>query len=440
MGKLSGTAGEWMGHAVQTLHEVHGQMPEVSSSARATLDAYLNNHKGQVGAVAPPLQGDQSGSTLQSGGPTQKQAYEAQQQLETDRTRAAQLMKKLAESYSWSAHNIGVAERPTLKALPGQIVAPDPRNPVDGSGYIQPAGSSSPQADTSNGGSSAATASPAESGRDHEAGRLVPLAEDRGEALPRRRAGTEIDSATPLPTLPSNPPASHVSDPSGSGRVNGQVPLPTFPVPPLGGSGATKVTPPTAGRRVNPPTSPSIPTRQGIGAARPGPAIPQAPDPGIVGGRPAPPQSERPAGQIPRGTVIGEDPGRGQAQGRLPMGSGPAFGSSAGPGGSRSGTGSGRRLVSEPGGVVGGRTMQRPGASDDRPFTPGGTGLVRNRPTSGSDLLRQGGMQPQAFPVPPSGGSSSSRRGRGGQRPDYLVEDEETWSQGSGRVVPGVID
>ncbi|GAA3048611.1 hypothetical protein GCM10020000_31180 [Streptomyces olivoverticillatus] len=237
VGKLSGTAGEWMGHAVQTLHEVHGQMPEVSSSARATLDAYLNNHKGQVGAVAPPLQGDQSGSTLQSGGPTQKQAYEAQQQLETDRTRAAQLMKKLAESYSWSAHNIGVAERPTLKALPGQIVAPDPRNPVDGSGYIQPAGSSSPQADTSNGGSSAATASPAESGRDHEAGRLVPLAEDRGEALPRRRAGTEIDSATPLPTLPSNPPASHVSDPSGSGRVNGQVPLPTFPVPPLGDPG-----------------------------------------------------------------------------------------------------------------------------------------------------------------------------------------------------------
>ncbi|MEV6674977.1 hypothetical protein [Streptomyces sp. NPDC051162] len=37
-------------------------------------------------------------------------------------------------------------------------------------------------------------------------------------------------------------------------------------------------------------------------------------------------------------------------------------------------------------------------------------------------------------------GSAPPGRRQGGRRPDYLVEDEETWSQGNKRVVPPVID
>ncbi|MDV9191634.1 hypothetical protein R6L23_26075, partial [Streptomyces sp. SR27] len=77
----------------------------------------------------------------------------------------------------------------------------------------------------------------------------------------------------------------------------------------------------------------------------------------------------------------------------------------------------GRRLAGEAGGVVGGKA-QRAGAAGGtgRPFTPGGSGLVRGGATKPGD-----------------------REEQNGERPDYLVEDEETWQQGR-RVAPPVID
>lgn len=438
VGKLSGTAGEWMGHAVQTLHEVHGQMPEVSSSARATLDAYLNNHKGrQVGAVAPPLQDDQNGSTLPSGGPTQKQAYEAQQRLEADRTRAAELMKKLAESYSWSAHNIGVAERPSLKPLPERIVAPLESSPHRGSEYIQ-SGGDGPQGGSRYGDSSAATAGPRPQTTDQSMPGLVSPAERHGGAVPDHKASTEIDGLGTLPTLPSPPTADQIGSRPGGGPAHGQSPLP-IALPPMVGSGRGRAPSIPNVPRISMPTPSALPSEKGVGIARPGQAVPRIPDPGIVGGRPVPPGSERPASQIPRGTVIGAEPSRGEPQGRAPMGAGSAFGGAGSPAGGRPNMGGGRRLATEPGGVVGGRPSQRSGVTGDRPFTPGGTGLVRTRPSAEGSPSRPNGMQSQGFPLSSSGGAGSRRR-REGQRPDYLVEDEETWSPDSPRLVPRVID
>ncbi|MGW1933856.1 hypothetical protein ACWCPG_31875, partial [Streptomyces sp. NPDC001919] len=65
-----------------------------------------------------------------------------------------------------------------------------------------------------------------------------------------------------------------------------------------------------------------------------------------------------------------------------------------------------------------GRPAQRAAAAGGtaRPFTPGGSGLVRG-----------GSTQP------------GEREETKGERPDYLVEDEETWQQGR-RVAPPVID
>lgn len=85
--------------------------------------------------------------------------------------------------------------------------------------------------------------------------------------------------------------------------------------------------------------------------------------------------------------------------------------------------------------MVGGRPQQ-PGRTTGRPFTPGGTGLVRGATTGdGSRGAGQAGR----------GGAAAPQRARDprrdeGERPDYLVEDEETWQQGSRRVVPPVID
>lgn len=98
----------------------------------------------------------------------------------------------------------------------------------------------------------------------------------------------------------------------------------------------------------------------------------------------------------------------------------------------------GRRLATEPGGVVGAGPVPRSGAT--REFTPGGSGLVRNRsmPEGGSSAGRS--VQGFAHPGPVPAGGATTRRGRGGQRPDYLVEDEGTWTQVNRRVVPPVID
>jgi hypothetical protein len=106
--------------------------------------------------------------------------------------------------------------------------------------------------------------------------------------------------------------------------------------------------------------------------------------------------------------VIGGESGM---HGRPPMG----HGAGSGMGGvGQSGMTGGRRLAVEPGGIVGGRARQ-PGTSSGRGFTPGGSGLVRR-------------------------GTSGERNEATGERPDYLVEDEETWQQNRRRIVPPVID
>jgi hypothetical protein len=105
----------------------------------------------------------------------------------------------------------------------------------------------------------------------------------------------------------------------------------------------------------------------------------------------------------------------------------------------QSGISGGRRLASETGGVVGGRPQQG-GQNSARPFTPGGSGLVRgtNANAGGGAHAGQAG---RAGAIPAASSCANPRRDeRNGERPDYLSEDEETWQQGGRRVVPPVID
>jgi hypothetical protein len=96
------------------------------------------------------------------------------------------------------------------------------------------------------------------------------------------------------------------------------------------------------------------------------------------------------------------------------------------PGGGAGGRGgaAGRRLASQPGGIVGGRPQ--PGTNSGRPFTSGGSGLVR-------------GNQPGGMPGTSGTGSRRQNRDRN-ERPDYLTEDEETWQPPNPRTAPPVID
>jgi hypothetical protein len=131
-------------------------------------------------------------------------------------------------------------------------------------------------------------------------------------------------------------------------------------------------------------------------------------DSGIVGGRQVP-AGKGPAASIPRGTVIGGEAG---PAGRAPAGYARAGGASE---------------------SAFGASQQGRSSATGRPFTQGGSGLVR-----GQNGGAQGGMAGmRATSAQPQPGVRDERRGI---RADYLAEDEETWLSGNRRVVPPVID
>ncbi|AQW53781.1 hypothetical protein SHXM_07244 [Streptomyces hygroscopicus] len=124
--------------------------------------------------------------------------------------------------------------------------------------------------------------------------------------------------------------------------------------------------------------------------------------------------------RLPRGTVVGDEHGIPPRRGPLGTGGASADGGTHAPGSSG---GQGRRLASESGGPVSGTRSGR-GAQPE--FTPGGSGLVR------------GSQEPEPTPRAGRGAPNSSQAP--GARPDYLQEDEESWSGGGRDTVPPVID
>ncbi|MFI1810117.1 hypothetical protein ACH414_07220 [Streptomyces sp. NPDC020422] len=246
--------------------------------------------------------------------------------------------------------------------------------------------------------------------------------------VPEVPADLGIDSVKTPPDTRTVPPT-----PTGPGPVKPEAPtypggLQTTPPPFITGPGGGPGQLPTGGGTV-----------KGVTGGRPGPLGPGGTasarlprETGIVGGRPVPPTAGgRSSTGIPRSTVIGNE----QAYGR--GGTGGAMGPHAGGPGGGGGNAAGRRLAMEQGGVVGGRA-QKSGQAGARPFTPGGTGLVRGGQSgagAGPVAGRGAGMH-----------GASTRAGddrpeeRDGKRADYLVEDEETWERGKRPIVPPVVD
>ncbi|OII61106.1 hypothetical protein BJP40_07055 [Streptomyces sp. CC53] len=227
--------------------------------------------------------------------------------------------------------------------------------------------------------------------------------------LPHEPVGTKLDSVITTPVQEAVgrggiPPAS--TQPTGPG-TGGPALLP--PVAPVTG-------PHTGSQPSRGPVAPGIGAPRGPLPGGTGPlGLPRvgAPD-GIHGGQAVTGRGgTSPLGpRLPTGTVVGEERG---ALGRGPMGMG---GPGAGfQGGSGAAGGPGRRLAAQPGGTVGGTPAS--GAVGRGPFTPGGTGLVR---------------------PPASTTAGSAQRREAAARPDYLTEDEETWTAGRRSVVPPVID
>ncbi|MFB6890668.1 hypothetical protein ACFCX4_15280 [Kitasatospora sp. NPDC056327] len=271
-------------------------------------------------------------------------------------------------------------------------------------------------------------------------GGSVPLPSDPGApgavtpapGIPGDRPSTGLDS---LPTVPALPGQTGPVGPADGGPVSpypqgggpgqpgtpggGPAPFPGGGPVPLGGTG--------------PFTGGTVPLKGGGGPVpvnRTGP---------FVGGNP--PSRSAVPGASNGGTVFGA---REAAQGRAggPGGTG-GFGAPGGGlhpgGGGQAGGSRGRGYSSTGGGVVGG--AKGPVAGGE--FTPGGSGL-RSRAAAAGAAAAEGAMRPGQNGMmggPGMTGGAGERRDRDRRkRADYLHEDEETWTSGTPKSNPGVIE
>lgn len=320
---------------------------------------------------------------------------------------AASHMEKLGASYNAKAQDLaGKPHRERWKPIdpPDRIVPPPAVAGSMGTGVASPrkGGSSSASTKTISGTSaSGGMTSPRPvktNGAPNDGGSAGPVVRPSAPKAPR--PGTSLDG------------------------VRGGVPTPVGP--PRAGSGD--------------PVVGGAPRDFGSGTGEPGVpsgGLPLGGGRGPLGGRPARPGSPVP-GATPGGGRAGS--GRSTAPGapdRTGQGARPPIGGTGGSGASGSGGARGRQsgLTRRPGGVVG--EPAKPGAPGKG--AQGGSGLHRSRGgglNSGSGPSSRG-RGPMG--VPPGGRSGrEDRERRGSSRPDYLVEDEETWVP-QRDVVPGVI-
>ncbi|THA24215.1 hypothetical protein E4198_05180 [Streptomyces sp. RKND-216] len=284
-------------------------------------------------------------------------------------------------------------------------------------------------------------------------GRNYHAYKQRIETSRNRDGGNDdIPPSSPSVPMPAPIPAFSGSSPTpgGSGRRNWSATTPVGAKTPsttgprdVGISGGKQV-PVSQTKLDSLPTGISGPAADtgptGGGAARSGPATTTGPTShgipggGIVGGARSGGTSGRGAGI--RGGISGTPGGgagsRGTAAGAGFRGGGAMGG---GAGGGRGGAATGRGpLARAKGGVLGAPK----GIAGGRPATPGGTGLGKGRGgASGNGKGARGGML---------GGRMGSNQRPGedereqGHRPDYLIEDEETWTPEDSRSVPRTIE
>ncbi|MGW2596516.1 hypothetical protein [Streptomyces klenkii] len=425
---------KWMNFASTDLGSAR-RMPKYSPQDKATVDAWLKNHPLALGKVPMPGLEPLGGNNLVSGGPTQKEAYDAQKRLDDNHKAAAGLMKALSESYDQSATQILRAARPNFRPMPERIM-PDTRRHegLDHEGLPGGTGGGASGGGGSGGGTPSGygggvsniggpgAATPTSSGeRTRQPGLDLSGGVETPHRVPIQQQDrppvVSPDARKPQILLPHVPPPA-LPRPERRPDVDR---LPGRPIPERGGRPARRIPTPETG----PGTS-----------RRPDIRLPNVPRDGIVGGRPTPRGPSVPTQNPGRVPVFGTEPSPRQGQTRPPMVPGTGFGGMPGPATGSPGTGVGRARATESGGIVGGR----PGGGSAA-FTPGGTGLVRGAGPGENRNNASGrpGMTGGFMPASGVGGASSERRS-GGRRPDYLVEDEETWTQDSKRVVPPVIE
>ncbi|MET8545219.1 hypothetical protein ABZW03_31960 [Kitasatospora sp. NPDC004799] len=323
---------------------------------------------------------------------------------------AAAIMQTLAMHYRIATPALKAP--PPVDLRPGQKIRDDPTDAAQGDPSGAAATAAAVVSGTSigaTGASTRATTAPAPQRRTSQppvaarsVARSAPAPTDSGikggtaqspskPAVPPSRSGDGISGKPVAPVSGSLPnPALAGTQTSGLDLV--QTGGPTGP---FGGAGGPE-TPRTAGPTTTSPAGPII------GPGRTGP-----------GGR------EVSAGAVP---VEASGPRAARALGgSAEVSPGIGAGGRGTPGGKQAGGSPAR-----PGGVAG-ETARPGGAQGKQAFTEGGSGLgARNRLRGEPTVASTNGVSPG---VPLSGAQGRKKdRGKDGKRPDYLVEDDETWA------------
>ncbi|MFJ6842115.1 hypothetical protein ACIQRE_05505 [Streptomyces griseoluteus] len=431
LGQYAQAASDWMATVSHAIADAKLSMPDVSETTHAKT-ALADAHKTIDVAKQPGARNDPDARKAAAAAHTDATA--AQDRIDATREAAIAQMRKLAGAYEHSAMQVNSLTPPTFAPAAGRgapdawWVGTEDKTLAKGTTYTghSSSGAAGPAAHT---GGSQSGAQPADVHHVPAASALDGATRSSGHLpAPHDPVSLNIDSAG-ADALPRTSTPPHTTTASGPA-------LPLREAPP---SGLPAGLPPTFAGSGRLPGA-ELPTRapgvgrlpQVPGLAKPIEGVTRTPrETGIVGGRPVS-ATGRPANGIPRGTVIGGENG----QGRAPLGRAVSSGSMGGARPSGAMGGSGRRLASETGSVLGGRSGQ-PGRSGGRPFTSGGSGLVRPS-AKGSDKV-PGSQLGRTGAASRSVGSSKSEE-QSGKRPDYLVEDEETWTRDGRRTLPPVVD
>ncbi|WP_326650199.1 WXG100 family type VII secretion target [Streptomyces sp. NBC_01750] len=424
----SSNSAHWLSIASTAIASAHSAMPASLGSAQANAEAarkYHNDPDSQsIGSSARATINTFQPPPDEKGKVSPEALAAASLARDKARQEAIDNMRRLAGTYAHSASQMNAQKVPVFPSPPDRFV---PEAPKSRTGTQQSSVGTYDRSSRTTSVGDGVHSTSTDPSQTHSVGHV---GQDKpGQIQPERPVNLGIDSVDTLPPQTHLPPTTGPVPPAT--KPDGPSVVPPGVIPPAfgGKSGGPTTSAPgkaiVGGRGVMPPGQGGIASR-----------MPR--ENGIVGGRPVTPNTGRPTVGIPRGTVIGNE---GTTGARGPMGRGMSGMHGGGPmgGAGQSGISGGRRLASEVGGVVGGRPQQ-PGQTSARPFTPGGSGLVRGQNASASGGAHPGQVGRAGAISPGTHGANSRRDDQSGERPDYLSEDEETWQQGSRRVVPPVID
>ncbi|WP_225098676.1 translation initiation factor IF-2 [Streptomyces sp. CoH27] len=455
LGDFSEGAGKWLSEASGAIAQAQASIPRDTKGAQANLEAANVAHN------------DPDAATVSAKSESELAALAAHK--EKVRLEAAAQMRKLGQTYEWSATQMNGLERPKFPPPPKALVPVGSRSIDGGEAKARP-GASAPVATSSPDGAAVARVA---HGRESSAGapalgggvRNSPVVASRAHLVPveaEQPTRMGIDSVASLPQVQHTPSTTGGLPGPSHADAGARPATPATGMLPAPFAGGPKVTPgrlsprmPSGRLSPSVPSEPSGPRQTPIGGRTPAmpelggrtPALPEqgvatstpgrvpSGSRGVIGGRPVPSPAGNSSGAIPRGTVVG-------AEGPTARGPvGPAAGArSSGQVAGRQAPGPGGRPPVRNSGVIG-DNPQQPGRMGARSSSSAGGAVERGGISGGKPTTtRAAGVRSAGTRQGPQAASTRREDMRRSGCNNRTEDEDEARGQQDRRYVPPVVD